>query len=66
MYVAQTAVFLEREFLSKKNSGSMIDLDEVRDPQNNIEPELEHEQNVHKNVIAQETHVICKSSRIRH
>ena len=53
MSIARTSVFLERELFSKKNSGSMIDLDEVRKLQNNSEPELEHEQNVHENVNAQ-------------
>ena len=66
VFVARTAVFLERELLSKKNSGSMINLDEVREPQNNVEPELEHEQEVHENVTAQETQVVHRSNRIRH
>ena len=41
LFVARTAVFLERELLSKKSSGRNIDLDEDRVVQNNIEPELE-------------------------
>ena len=45
MFVARTAVFLERELLSKKNSGRIIDLDEDRELQDIVEPELEHEQN---------------------
>ena len=47
--VARTAVFLEREFVSKRNSGRKIDLDENREAQNNVEPELELEQNVQEN-----------------
>ena len=69
VFVARTAVFLERELLSKKNSGRTVDLDEDREPHDNIEPELEHEQNVTENVednTAQETQVVRRSSRIRH
>ena len=69
VFVARTAVFLEREMLSKKISERMIDLDKVREPHNNVEPELEHEQDVHENVdniTAQETQAVRRSSRIRH
>ena len=61
--------FLERELLSKENSGRTIDLDEDREPQDNIKPELEHDQDVHQNVNSnhvQETQVIRRSGRIRH
>ena len=37
--VARTAVFMERELVSKRNSGRKIDLDEDRAPQDNVEPE---------------------------
>ena len=69
MFVARTVVFLERELLSMKNSGRTVDLDEDREPQDNIEPELEHEQNVTENIednTAKETQVVRRSSRIRH
>ena len=69
VFVARTAVFLERELLSKKNSGRIIDLDEDRELQDIVEPELEHEQNETQDVennIAQETQVVRRSSRIRH
>ena len=69
VFVARTAIFLERELLSKKNSGRTIDLDEDREPHNNIEPELEHDQDVHQNVesnLFQETQVVRRSSRIHH
>ena len=69
VFVARTAVFLERELLSKDNSGRTIDLDGDREPQDNIEPELEHDQDVHQNVnsnLVQETHVVRRSGRIRH
>ena len=66
MFVARTAVFLEGELLSKKNSGRTVDLDEDREPQDNIELEFEHEQNVTENVednTTQETQVVHRSSR---
>lgn len=59
--VARTAVFLESELVSRKDSGRKID----REPLDNIEPEMEHEQEIQDN-IAQETQVIRRSSRIRH
>ena len=37
---------MERELVSKRNSGRKIDLDEDRAPQDNVEPELEPEQSV--------------------
>lgn len=69
MFVARTTVFLEGELLSKKNSGRTIDLDEDREPQINIEPELEHDQDVHQIVEinpVQQTQVVHRSSRILH
>ena len=39
VFVARTAFFLEREYLSKRKSGSKIVLDEIQDPQQNDEPE---------------------------
>ena len=35
--VARNGVFLEREFISKGTSGSKVQLEEVREPQDNIE-----------------------------
>lgn len=69
VFVARTTVFLEGELLSKKNSGRTIDLDEDREPQINIEPELEHDQDVHQIVEinpVQQTQVVHRSSRILH
>ena len=43
VFVARKAVFLERDFISKGNSGRKIDLDEVREPQNVFEPDEEPE-----------------------
>ena len=37
VFVAQNGVFLEREFISKGTSGSKVQLEEVREPQDNIE-----------------------------
>ena len=65
VFVARYAVFLERELVSRKDSGRKIDLDEDREPHNDIESELEHEQDIQDN-IAQETQVIHRSGRIRH
>ena len=67
VFVARSTVFLEGEQLSKKNSGRIIDLD--REPHDNIEPELEHEHDIHQNVESnhfQETQVVRRSNRIRH
>ena len=33
LFVARNVVFLEKEFLSKGNSGRVIDLDEIQEPQ---------------------------------
>ena len=37
VFVARNGVFLEREFISKGTSGSKVQLEEVREPQYNIE-----------------------------
>ena len=69
VFVARTAVFLERELLFKENSGRTIDLDEDREPQDNIKPELERDQDVHQNIKSnpvQKTQVVHRSGRIRH
>ena len=43
MVISRNTVFLERELVSKRNSGRKIDLDEAREPQYNVGPELELE-----------------------
>ena len=43
VFVARTAVFLEKEFITRGNSRSKIDLDEDREPQTVFEPEEEPE-----------------------
>src|SRR5436853_6107718 len=44
VFVARTGVFLEREFVSKGTSGSMVELDEVQDLQDGHKPMDELEQ----------------------
>ena len=41
VFVARKAVFLEKEFLLKKNSGRKVQLDEIQVPQTPVEDELE-------------------------
>ena len=36
MFVAQNGVFMEREFISKRTSGSTVQLEEIQDPQTSI------------------------------
>ena len=66
VFVAQNGVFLEREFISKGTSGSKVQLEEVREPQDNIElPVDTHSQQTIVNTppIAQNLH---RSGKIRH
>ena len=66
MFVAWNAVFLEREFISKGTSGSKVQLEEVQEPQDNIElPVDTHSQQtiVDTPPIAQN---LRRSDRIRH
>ena len=66
VFVAQNGVFLEREFISKGTSGSKVQLEEVLEPQDNIElPVDTHSQQtiVDTPPIAQNLH---KSDRIRY
>ncbi|KAL8116619.1 hypothetical protein AgCh_022965 [Apium graveolens] len=63
VFIARDVVFMERDFVSKRNSGRTIDLDEDREPQNSIEPEVEQERN---NDNAQQTQVVRRSGRFRH
>ena len=41
MFVARNGVFLEREFISKRTSGSTVQLEEIQDPQTSIVPSME-------------------------
>ena len=42
--VARNGAFLEKDFVSKRISGSKVDLEEVQDPQSNDIPREEWEQ----------------------
>ena len=47
MFVARNGAFLEREFISKRTSGSIVQLEEIQDPQTSIvlsmEPQLDQQ-----------------------
>ena len=67
MFVARKAVFLEKEFIFKKNSGSKVELQEVQEPQTSIQDSMEMDKDsqevVESEPIAQERR---RSGRIRH
>ena len=44
VFVTQTGIFLEKEFISKETSGRKIQLKEIQNLQNNIKPVMELEQ----------------------
>ena len=44
VYVARSGLFLEREFLSKKNSGSKVQFEEVRETHENDSSSQEDDQ----------------------
>ena len=77
VFVARTGVFLEREFISKKDNGRKVELEEIRDPQNVNEPEEEPiqvpqvvveqaPQNVVEEPTVEQTHALRRSVRERH
>ena len=41
MFVARNGVFLEREFIAKGISGSIVQLEEIQNPQTSIVPSME-------------------------
>ena len=41
MFVAPKAIFLEKEFILKKESESKVQLEEIQEPQNPIEDKME-------------------------
>ena len=70
VFVARTGVFLEREFISRKESGNKVELDEIREPQNVNEPGEEHQQvsqgvaeQVPQGVVEQETVEVTHAPR---
>ena len=44
VFVARNGIFLEKEFISKRTNGSKVHLEEVREPQNSIAPQVETQQ----------------------
>jgi hypothetical protein len=44
VFIARRDVFLEEEFLSKKNSGRKVTLEEIQDPLPDVSGQLEIEQ----------------------
>ena len=44
MFVPRNGIFLEKEFISERTSGSKVHLEEVQDPQNSIAPQVETQQ----------------------
>ncbi|KAL1200820.1 Retrovirus-related Pol polyprotein from transposon TNT 1-94 [Cardamine amara subsp. amara] len=68
VFVAKNCVFLEREFLSKKNSGSRLQLEEIRESQETAQPD-EEEQQLDLQRVVEATPVEPeprRSGRIRH
>ncbi|WZZ65001.1 hypothetical protein YC2023_076371 [Brassica napus] len=68
VFVARSGVFLEREFLSKKNSGSKVQLEEVRETQENVSSSQENDQLDLRRVV-ESTPVepeVRRSERTRH
>ena len=41
VFVARNGVFLEREHISKGTSGSIVQLEEIQEPQNSIIPHMD-------------------------
>ena len=44
VFVASNGIFLEKEIISERTSGTKVHLEEVRDPQNSIAPQVETQQ----------------------
>ena len=57
VFVARTTVFLEREFISKGNSGRVIDLDEIQEPQIVSQPEEEPEHVLQRVAVQDEAQI---------
>ena len=68
VFVAKNCVFLEREFLSRKSSGSKVELEEIRETQETAQPP-EEEQRLDLQRVVESTPVepeLRRSERIRH
>ena len=57
VFVLRNAVFLEKEFLLKEDSGSKIELDEVHDPQIEIDQPINPESITHTDEVIGEPDV---------
>ena len=67
MFVARNDIFLEREYISKETSGSIIQLEEIQEPQNNIMPHMESQLDQQVNVESTKVpQGPIRSSRTRH
>ena len=44
VFVTRNGIFLEKEFISERTSGSKVHLEEVQSLQNSIEPQVETQQ----------------------
>ena len=68
MFVSKNVVFLEKEFLLNENSGSKIELDEVHDPQMDIDQPIEPTSISHGDEVIEEpmeTQAPRRSTRVR-
>ncbi|KAI9092970.1 hypothetical protein K1719_027493 [Acacia pycnantha] len=55
MFVIQNGVLLEKEFISKRTSGSKVNLEEVQESQDDIEPQMENGEDSQQ--VVEPTHV---------
>ena len=56
VFIAQKAVFLEKEFILKKESGSKIQFEEIQEPKNPIEDKMEVDSDSQKVVKSESIH----------
>ena len=68
VFVARNGVFLEREFISKRSSGSKIQLEEIPIQETDIEPEMEIQSDLQTDgePEPQQPQEPRRSGRIRH
>ena len=65
VFVARIAVFLEKEFLLKKASGSKIELDEVHETQMDIDQHIDPDPITHKDEVIGESQTQAPRRSIR-
>ena len=67
MFVARKAVFLEKEFIFRKESGRKVQLEEIQEPQNPMEDKMEVDSDSQRVVESESTtQEPRRSGRIRH